>query len=149
MRWSLIIQWLSGLGVWFLLWVQEVLGSNPAWAHLFSPFLSYTNLLYVLDLIVVCRLIQEISRIQTNVSSLLYFQFFSESNSMFEAKLSISSTINTQINIVFFGNFCKHESEEPQILPTKYIFWGQIMFRSQSIMSVFIVLGIYVLLIKG
>ena len=31
---SLLIIWrLSGLGVWFLLWVQEVPGSNPGWAH--------------------------------------------------------------------------------------------------------------------
>ena len=28
-------QWLSGLGVWFLLWVQEVPGSNPGWAQSF------------------------------------------------------------------------------------------------------------------
>ncbi len=30
------IRWLSGLGVWFLLWVQEVPGSNPGWAHYFE-----------------------------------------------------------------------------------------------------------------
>ena len=30
-----ITKWLSGLGVWFLLWVQEVPGSNPGWALLF------------------------------------------------------------------------------------------------------------------
>ena len=32
---SLANQWLSGLGVWFLLWVQEVPGSNPGWALVF------------------------------------------------------------------------------------------------------------------
>ena len=30
-----INKWLSGLGVWFLLWVQEVPGSNPGWARQF------------------------------------------------------------------------------------------------------------------
>ena len=29
---DIINHWLSGLGVWFLLWVQEVPGSNPGWA---------------------------------------------------------------------------------------------------------------------
>ena len=30
--------WLSGLGVWFSLWVREVPGSNPGWALIFcSP----------------------------------------------------------------------------------------------------------------
>ncbi len=32
-------QWLSGLGVWFLLWVQEVPGSNPGWALLIFFYL--------------------------------------------------------------------------------------------------------------
>ena len=32
--------WPNGLGVWFLLWVQEVPGSNPGLAHKFS-FLKY------------------------------------------------------------------------------------------------------------
>ena len=32
-----VCQWLSGLGVWFLLWVQEVPGSNPGWA--LKPFI--------------------------------------------------------------------------------------------------------------
>ena len=36
-QWFGSLQRLSGLGVWFLLWVQEVPGSNPGWALL--PFL--------------------------------------------------------------------------------------------------------------
>ena len=31
--WKYTHKWLSGLGVWFLLWVQEVPGSNPGWAQ--------------------------------------------------------------------------------------------------------------------
>ena len=30
------IRWLNGLGVWFLLWVQEVSSSNLDWAQLFD-----------------------------------------------------------------------------------------------------------------
>ncbi len=33
---ELILSWLCGLGVWFLLWVQEVPGSNPGWALTFA-----------------------------------------------------------------------------------------------------------------
>ena len=29
---EIFIHWPNGLGVWFLLWVQEVPGSNPGWA---------------------------------------------------------------------------------------------------------------------
>ena len=39
--------WLSGLGVWFLLWVQEVPGSNPGWARIyFSKETSNRNRIY-------------------------------------------------------------------------------------------------------
>ena len=31
-------KWLNGLGVWFSLWVREVPGSNPGWAHCFFYF---------------------------------------------------------------------------------------------------------------
>jgi hypothetical protein len=34
---------LNGLGVWFSLWVREVPGSNPGWAHIFIPFLPESN----------------------------------------------------------------------------------------------------------
>ena len=53
--------WLSGLGVWFSLWVREVPGSNPGWALIFcSPgknttFRGHTDLNHIspinLDLI--------------------------------------------------------------------------------------------------
>ena len=33
-------KWLNGLGVWFSLWVREVPGSNPGWAHCFFTFMS-------------------------------------------------------------------------------------------------------------
>ena len=41
---------LSGLGVWFLLWVQEVPGSNPGWAHSFSTFFSLFILLFKFEM---------------------------------------------------------------------------------------------------
>ena len=34
---------LSGLGVWFSLWVREVPGSNPGWAQFFGSFKRYVN----------------------------------------------------------------------------------------------------------
>ena len=41
--------WLSGLGVWFSLWVREVPGSNPGWAHTFQCILK-TGIVYKMDI---------------------------------------------------------------------------------------------------
>ena len=37
--------WLNGLGVWFSLWVREVPGSNPGWAHLLEISFLRTDIL--------------------------------------------------------------------------------------------------------
>jgi hypothetical protein len=39
-----LYKWLNGLGVWFLLWVQEVSSSNPGWALLFKIIISKLNI---------------------------------------------------------------------------------------------------------
>ena len=44
---STYYKWLNGLGVWFSLWVREVPGSNPGWAHkFFTKTISETQLFF-------------------------------------------------------------------------------------------------------
>ena len=46
---EIFIHWPNGLGVWFLLWVQEVRGSNPRLARNFYLFSPKHNMYFLLE----------------------------------------------------------------------------------------------------
>ena len=51
---SQLAMWLSGLGVWFSLWVREVPGSNPGWAQIFSAFFSEILRIFTFQINILC-----------------------------------------------------------------------------------------------